>query len=97
MLLVDQNIGLLFTPLDSGVYMINTRPTPHGIQQNILFLAPNQNFILQNMGTNVTFVRPEELENRLLDLDEIQAVGQVGHNTQAIPVLTEPIPRYPSI
>ena len=76
LLLVDENISLLFTPLDSGIYMIHMRQTPHGVQQNILFLAPNHNFILQNMSSNVTFVRPEQLDNILSDSDQTEAVGR---------------------
>ena len=69
MLLVDQNISFLLTPVDSGIYMVDERQTPHGIRQNILFLAPNQSFVLHSLNPNTTFVRPENLNHVLTQTD----------------------------
>ncbi len=71
LLITDGRIGILMTPLDSGIYLINRRTTPHGRHFDLLFLGPNQRYILNNMSPDMIIVRPEQLDNVLTQLDQL--------------------------
>jgi hypothetical protein len=48
-LIIDNQLGVVMTPSDSGVYLVSPRTTPNGRVYDLLFLGPNQTFILNYM------------------------------------------------
>jgi hypothetical protein len=50
-LIIDNQLGILMTPSDSGVYLVSPRTTPNGRTYDLLFLVlgPNHTFILNDI------------------------------------------------
>jgi hypothetical protein len=62
---------LFMTPLDSGYYLVNPRIRRHGMSYDMLFLGPNQRFILNNMNPNMIIVRTEQLDVVLTQMNQM--------------------------
>ena len=62
------NVGILFTPDTTGLYIIDRRPTPRGTNYVIEFVGPHNRIIIPNITPNLVIVRPENLEETLSEM-----------------------------
>lgn len=70
MILQLGGVVIIMTPQDSPMYVINPVTTRLGrVRHNVIFLGPNQTYILRHMSPNMLLVTPERFEDTMREMN----------------------------